>query len=142
MVDRAERLKLQRSWEHYRILRGAEAVPAGAAPSGAARAASPRRAPPAPPPGPRAPHADTDHFAFTKAAMATLGFGGGRCGGVLRVLAFVLKLGNVQFEPQPNIDGSIGTRLHHDYGKSRNVPKKYKNNFIYRQSCRHFFFTS
>lgn len=48
--------------------------------------------------------------------MATLGFGGDECGAVLRLLAFMLKLGNVQFEPQHNIDGSIGTRIQHAYG--------------------------
>ncbi|XP_052749532.1 unconventional myosin-Ia-like isoform X2 [Galleria mellonella] len=113
-VSLLKRLKLQRSWEQYRILRGGGGG-GGAEPP----ASSPRRPPPAPPapppPGPRAPHADTDHFAFTKAAMATLGFGGGECGAVLRVLAFVLKLGNVRFEPQHNIDGSIGARLHQPY---------------------------
>ncbi|XP_045449409.1 unconventional myosin-Ia [Melitaea cinxia] len=98
-----KRLRLQRSWEQYRVLRGA-------APGASA---SPRRAPP--PPGPRAPHADRDHFAFTKAAMGALGFSAGQCGAVLRLLAFLLKLGNVQFEPQHNIDGSIGTRLQHEY---------------------------
>ncbi|KAL0831691.1 hypothetical protein ABMA28_001238 [Loxostege sticticalis] len=121
-----KRLRLQRSWEHYRILRGGAGGGAGAGEAGGAGGgggASPRRPPPAPapppaaahPPGPRADRADTEHFAFTKAAMATLGFGGGWCGAVVRVLAFVLKLGNVQFEPQHNIDGTIGVRLHHDY---------------------------
>ncbi|CAG9580308.1 unnamed protein product [Danaus chrysippus] len=47
--------------------------------------------------------------------MGALGFSAGQCGAVLRVLAFLLKLGNVQFEPQHNIDGSIGTRLQHEY---------------------------
>ncbi|OWR42502.1 putative unconventional myosin 95e [Danaus plexippus plexippus] len=98
-----KRLKLQRSWEQYRVLRG-----------GTCSGASPRRAV-LPPPGPRTPHADRDHFAFTKAAMGALGFSAGQCGAVLRVLAFLLKLGNVQFEPQHNIDGSIGTRLQHEY---------------------------
>ncbi|XP_041968834.1 unconventional myosin-Ia-like [Aricia agestis] len=112
-----KRLKLQRSWEQYRVLRGGACCGAcecaGAAQ--AAGASSPRRAPPAAPPGPRAPHADRDHFAFTKAAMGALGFSAAQCGAVLRVLAFLLKLGNVEFEPQHNIDGSIGTRLHHEY---------------------------
>ncbi|XP_050349545.1 unconventional myosin-Ia-like [Nymphalis io] len=132
-----KRLKLQRSWEQYRVLRGgagcAEGAGAGAgacadcaecagagAGAGAGGGASPRRAPPQPPPGPRAPQADRDHFAFTKAnmaqaAMGALGFSAGQCGAVLRLLAFLLKLGNVQFEPQHNIDGSIGTRLQHEY---------------------------
>ncbi|XP_013166457.1 PREDICTED: unconventional myosin-Ia-like [Papilio xuthus] len=104
-----KRLRLQRSWEQYRVLRGAGS---GAGP------ASPRRAPPTPPPAaaPATPAAaDRDHFAFTKAAMGTLGLGAAQCGGVLRVLAFLLKLGNVQFEPQHNIDGSIGTRLQREY---------------------------
>lgn len=63
----AERLRLQRSWEHYRMLRGAEGS-AGAAGAGAAEAggaASPRRAPPAAAPAPRAALQDRDHFAFT-----------------------------------------------------------------------------
>ncbi|CAH2267979.1 jg8423 [Pararge aegeria aegeria] len=129
---------LQRSWEQYRVLRGGATCAeggcagagAGAGAGGAGCAgcaacagssvvaggsASPRRAPPQPPPGPRAPQADKDHFAFTKAAMGALGFSAAQCGAVLRVLAFLLKLGNVQFEPQHNIDGSIGTRLQHEY---------------------------
>lgn len=48
--------------------------------------------------------------------MRALGFGGAECDAVLRLLAFMLKLGNVEFEPQHNIDGSIGTRLNHQYG--------------------------
>ncbi|XP_053605521.1 unconventional myosin-Ib isoform X2 [Plodia interpunctella] len=44
-----------------------------------------------------------------------LRFGGAVCGGVLRVLAFILKLGNVEFEPHHNIDGTIGARLQHHY---------------------------
>ncbi|KPI99568.1 Myosin-Ia [Papilio xuthus] len=55
-----KRLRLQRSWEQYRVLRGAGS---GAGP------ASPRRAPPTPPPAaaPATPAAaDRDHFAFTK----------------------------------------------------------------------------
>ncbi|CAG9580312.1 unnamed protein product [Danaus chrysippus] len=80
-----KRLKLQRSWEQYRVLRGgaccveaggcgapgatgaaAAGGGVGGACSGAGGAgASPRRAA-LPPPGPRAPHADRDHFAFTK----------------------------------------------------------------------------
>ncbi|XP_063893983.1 unconventional myosin-Ib [Helicoverpa armigera] len=101
-----KRLRLQRGWEQYRVLRGAAPPPA-----------SPRRAPPPPPSAPPAAAAlhDRDHFAFTTEAMRALGFSGGACEGVLRVLAFLLKLGNVEFEPQHNIDGSIGTRLHHRY---------------------------
>nr|XP_037867511.1 unconventional myosin-Ia [Bombyx mori]XP_037867512.1 unconventional myosin-Ia [Bombyx mori] len=104
-VHLLKRLRLQRSWEHYRVLRG-EALDA---------ALSPRRSP-APPRAAPPEHArDNEHFAFTKAAMASLGFSGVECGAVLRVLAFVLKLGNVQFEPQHNIDGSIGVRLEQQY---------------------------
>ncbi|XP_075976512.1 unconventional myosin-Ia-like [Anticarsia gemmatalis] len=110
----AERLRLQRSWEHYRMLRGG-AEGGGAGPGAAAAGSSPRRAPPAAAPAPRAAQQDRDHFAFTTAAMRALGFGSGECDAVLRLLAFMLKLGNVEFEPQHNIDGSIGTRLHHQY---------------------------
>ncbi|XP_038221661.1 unconventional myosin-Ib-like [Zerene cesonia] len=102
-----KRLKLQRSWETYRVLVGRA--------EGEGAPASPRRAPPPAPPGPHDPHADRDHFAFTKAAMNALGFSAAECGAVLRVLAFLLKLGNVQFEPHHHIDGSIGTRLVHEY---------------------------
>lgn len=48
--------------------------------------------------------------------MARLGLTAGECGGVLRLLAFLLKLGNVQFEPTITIDGALATRLHHEYG--------------------------
>ncbi|XP_063367206.1 unconventional myosin-Ib-like [Cydia amplana] len=106
-----KRLKLQRSWEHYAVLRGCGAAPAPAP-------CSPRRTPPPPPlpppPGVRE-HADKDHFQFTKAAMARLGLSASECGGVLRLLAFLLKLGNVQFEPTTTIDGALATRLHHEY---------------------------
>lgn len=56
--------------------------------------------------------------------MGALGFSAGQCGAVLRVLAFLLKLGNVQFEPQHNIDGSIGTRLQHEYGAYAAHPQR------------------
>ncbi|CAH1635445.1 unnamed protein product [Spodoptera littoralis] len=72
-----ERLRLQRAWEHYRVLRGA---PAEAAP------ASPRRAAPstAPPAAPPAVDQDRDHFAFTMPAEA-----GKRCSlGILDVYGF------------------------------------------------------
>ncbi|KAJ8718730.1 hypothetical protein PYW07_016286 [Mythimna separata] len=106
-VPLLKRLRLQRSWEHYRVLRGAAAE--------AAAGASPRRAAPAAAPAPRAAEQDRDHFAFTTAAMRALGFGPGLCDAVLRLLAFLLKLGNVEFEPQHNIDGTIGTRLQQRY---------------------------
>ncbi|XP_022835448.1 unconventional myosin-Ib-like [Spodoptera litura] len=48
------------------------------------------------------------------AALRTLGLGGA-ADSVLRLLAFLLKLGNVDFEPQHNIDGTIGTRLQQRY---------------------------
>lgn len=48
--------------------------------------------------------------------MSSLGFSGGECGAVLRLLAFMLKIGNVHFEPQHNIDGTIGTRIQHAHG--------------------------
>lgn len=92
----AERLKLQRSWHHYRILGG------GAEEAGAAVAAA-------------AAQHDTDHFAHTTAALGALGLGADAAA-VLRLLAFLLKLGNVHFEPQHNIDGSIGTRLLRPHG--------------------------
>lgn len=57
--------------------------------------------------------------------MRTLGFGSGVCDAVLRLLAFLLKLGNVEFEPQHNIDGTIGTRLQHRYGTARSAPPPY-----------------
>lgn len=56
--------------------------------------------------------------------MGTLGLGAAQCGGVLRVLAFLLKLGNVQFEPQHNIDGSIGTRLQREHGQCPRRPQR------------------
>lgn len=57
----AERLRLKRSWESYRMLRG------GAVEG----SASPRRAPPPPPapPAPRAAQQDRDHFAFTTVSV-------------------------------------------------------------------------
>ncbi|KAJ8724702.1 hypothetical protein PYW08_016176 [Mythimna loreyi] len=104
-VPLLKRLRLQRGWEQYRVLRGEGEA------GGERAGASPRRAAPAP----RAAQQDQDHFAFTTAAMRALGFGPALCDAVLRLLAFLLKLGNVEFEPQHNIDGTIGTRLQQRY---------------------------
>ncbi|KAL4703843.1 hypothetical protein ACJJTC_016810, partial [Scirpophaga incertulas] len=118
-----KRLKLQRSWEQYRILRGGgdgdgDGDASGEGDGGAGGSAaqeeplggeSPRRrAPGTPPPGPRPAAADTEHFRHTLAAMRALDLDPEP---VLRVLAFVLKLGNVQLQPQLNVDGSLGVRL-------------------------------
>lgn len=108
-VSLLKRLRLQRAWEHYRVLRGAPPEPAPTSP----RRAAPTP-PPAPPAAPPAVDQDRDHFAFTMAALRTLGLGGAG-DSVLRLLAFLLKLGNVDFEPQHNIDGTIGTRLQQRY---------------------------
>ncbi|CAG9120721.1 unnamed protein product [Plutella xylostella] len=96
-VQLLKRLKLQRSAMCYRVLVGS----CGGAP--------PRTPHPAPRPISRQ---DTKHFQHTKDAMARVGVCASR---VLRVLAFILKLGNAEFEPTHNIDGSIGTHLHHHY---------------------------
>lgn len=51
--------------------------------------------------------------------MCALGFGGGERSSLLRLLAFVLKLGNVEFEPAHLIDGELGARLLHQHGEPR-----------------------
>lgn len=54
--------------------------------------------------------------------MGAVGLSSAESGAVLRLLAFTLKLGNVTFEPQHNVDGSIGTRIHHKHGNSPPTP--------------------
>lgn len=49
--------------------------------------------------------------------MCALGFGAGERSSLLRLLAFLLKLGNVEFEPAHLIDGELGARLLHRHGK-------------------------
>ena len=51
-------------------------------------------------------------------ALDILGFSAEEQQAILRVIASVLKLGNVTFSPVNNIDGSEGCVVDNEYGKS------------------------
>ncbi|GBP47445.1 Unconventional myosin-Ib [Eumeta japonica] len=93
-----KRLKLQRNAGSYRILRSGSPVWSDAPHTHVAPTTD----------------GDEQHFAFTTAAMRTVGLEG-TSGGVLRMLAFILKLGNVEFVPAPHIDGSLAARASNYY---------------------------
>lgn len=60
---------------------------------------------------------DRKLFAYTRTAMEILGFTAEEVIDVFRVVAVVLKLGNLQFVPCNNIDGTEGCAIDNDYGK-------------------------
>lgn len=92
----AARLKLQRDWRSYRILR-ADSSPPGAAGAAEAEAGGTGAA-------------DAQHFVHTMEALAHVVAEGDSRAAVLRVLAFTLKLADVEFEPRQHVDGSLRAR--------------------------------
>lgn len=58
---------------------------------------------------------DKTHFLYTKTALEVLGFSGDEIVDVFRVIAVVLKLGNIKFVPSNNIDGTEGSAISNDY---------------------------
>lgn len=112
---------MQRSADAYRILRRPKAP----------------GAPDPPPPSNRHSTDDKPHFAFTKVinitnniismslfsyslktALETLGFTNEEITDVFKLVAVVLKLGNVEFVPSTNIDGTVGCSISQEYGNS------------------------
>lgn len=60
---------------------------------------------------------DKSQFVYTKRSLELLGFASDEICSVFKILAVVLKLGNLNFIPITNIDGTEGCEITNDYGK-------------------------
>lgn len=60
---------------------------------------------------------DKSLFVYTRGALELLGFTDTEIIDIFRVLAIILKLGNLQYVPCSNIDGTEGCSINNDYGK-------------------------
>ncbi|CAG9806398.1 unnamed protein product [Chironomus riparius] len=58
---------------------------------------------------------DKFQFAFTKKSLEILGFTGEEILSIFKIIAVILKLGNLNFIPITNIDGSEGCEISNDY---------------------------
>lgn len=59
---------------------------------------------------------DQKLFVYTRTALETLSFSQEEIVDIFRVVAVVLKLGNLHFVPCNNIDGTEGCTIENDYG--------------------------
>lgn len=59
---------------------------------------------------------DKNLFVYTRTALEVLGFCVEDVINIFRVIAVILKLGNLQFVPCNNIDGTEGCAIKNDYG--------------------------
>lgn len=59
---------------------------------------------------------DKFQFAFTRKSLEILGFSGEEILSIFKIIAVILKLGNLNFIPITNIDGSEGCEISNDYG--------------------------
>lgn len=57
------------------------------------------------------------HELFLQRALETLGFSQEDIVNVFKIVASVLKLGNIGFIPTNNIDGTEGCTINNDYGQ-------------------------
>lgn len=87
-----EILKLQRNVEHYNILLTKDNQPT------------------------QTEDEDKNLFLYTRTAFEVLGFCDEDIVDVFKIIAFILKLGNLQFVPSNNIDGTEGCTIKNDYG--------------------------
>lgn len=88
-----ECLKLQRNVEHYTILQTENHQPT-------------------------LPESDDKKlFVYTKSALEILGFSPDEIFDIFRIIAIILKLGNLQYVPFNNIDGTEGCSINNDYGE-------------------------
>lgn len=60
---------------------------------------------------------DKAKFAATRRSLEILGFSNDEILSIFKILAVVLKLGNLNFIPMANIDGTEGCEISNDYGK-------------------------
>ncbi|XP_028141300.1 unconventional myosin-Ib [Diabrotica virgifera virgifera] len=58
---------------------------------------------------------DKNLFIYTKGALEVLGFTDSEIVDIFRVIAIILKLGNLQYVPCSNIDGTEGCSINNDY---------------------------
>ncbi|XP_065169403.1 unconventional myosin-Ia isoform X2 [Atheta coriaria] len=84
-------LKLQRNVEHYRILYMSNRLPT------------------------QTEDEDKNLFVYTRSAFDALGFAVEEVVNIFRIIAVVLKLGNLEFVPCNNIDGTEGCSINNDY---------------------------
>lgn len=61
---------------------------------------------------------DKSHFAVTRKSLEALGFSSDEILSIFKIVAVVLKLGNLNFIPITNIDGTEGCEITNDYGKT------------------------
>jgi myosin-1 len=54
---------------------------------------------------------------LTKKSLEVLGFSSEEILSIFKILAAILKLGNLNFIPITNIDGTEGCEISNDYGK-------------------------
>lgn len=59
---------------------------------------------------------DKFQFAFTRKSLEVLGFAGDEIVSIFKIVAVILKLGNLNFIPITNIDGTEGCEISNDYG--------------------------
>lgn len=60
---------------------------------------------------------DKSHFVHTKRSLEALGFSSDEVSSIFKIIAVVLKLGNLNFIPITNIDGTEGCEITNDYGE-------------------------
>lgn len=60
---------------------------------------------------------DKLHFVHTKRSLEILGFMNDEILSIFKIVAVVLKLGNLNFIPITNIDGTEGCEISNDYGE-------------------------
>lgn len=61
---------------------------------------------------------DKELFIYTRKALDVLGFVVEEVVNIFRVVAVILKLGNLEFVPCNNIDDTEGCAISNDYGRS------------------------
>ena len=61
---------------------------------------------------------DKFQFAYMRKSLEILGFTGEEILSIFKIIAVILKLGNLNFIPITNIDGSEGCEISNDYGNS------------------------
>lgn len=60
---------------------------------------------------------DKNQFLLTKKSLEVLGFTSEEVLSIFKILAAILKLGNLNFIPITNIDGTEGCEISNDYGE-------------------------
>lgn len=60
---------------------------------------------------------DTEDFAYTKKALDVIGLTSDEILSIFKLIAIILKLGNLIIIPTTNIDGTGGCEITNDYGE-------------------------